>query len=89
VRDIVIKSVEEQEIYKFLNRSLDWFGLVSEIQLAKVGHLETETKFQLRLDWTLIFKALQLLNQWDLGDGAVDKIIELCEYYKYVNKNLS
>jgi hypothetical protein len=46
--------------------------------------MKTKTEFQLT-DWNPFFDALYLLNQWELGDDAIDKIIELCEHYNYVN----
>jgi hypothetical protein len=47
VKTIHIKVVEECEIYKFVNRSLSWFGMVYELHGSKVGYIKTV--FQLRL----------------------------------------
>jgi hypothetical protein len=38
--------VELHEDYKFVNWSLDWFGLDLKPQSSKVVYLETETCFQ-------------------------------------------
>jgi hypothetical protein len=44
------KTIVLSEISKLVNRIMDWFGFVSEIQCPKVRHMKTEMEFQLHHD---------------------------------------
>jgi hypothetical protein len=47
VKIVNIKVVEGCEVYKFVNMSSSWFGMVGELHGSKVGYIETVSVFDL------------------------------------------